>query len=54
MDEQNAKMLIVERCPDAVPGHQTLVDDHLVGLARGHGEANYLPLQDATGIEAAY
>jgi hypothetical protein len=54
MDEQAAKGMIVERCPDAVPGHQNLVDAKLVRLVRDHGDANYLPLHDATGIEAAY
>ena len=54
MDEDVAKALITERCPDAVPGHKTLVDDRIAKLVRDHGQQNFLPLPDPGILEPAY
>lgn len=37
MDEVAAQRLIVERSPDAVPGHKQLIDRELIKLVRKHG-----------------
>jgi protein-tyrosine phosphatase len=39
---EEAKQLIVARCPDAVPGHKSLVDPQLIEAARQHGLARGL------------
>ncbi len=54
MSKDNAKSLIVKRCPDAVPGHNTLVDDSLVQLVQEHGRKHLLPLHDSAIVEPAY
>ena len=54
MSPDDARTLITERSPDAVPGHGKLVDEHLVAIAKLHGAENYLPLNDPTVLEPAY
>jgi protein-tyrosine phosphatase len=54
MDEDAAKAFITERCPDAVPGHKTMVDDRIARLVREHGQQHFLPLPDPGILESAY
>ena len=54
MSPDDARTLITERSPDAVPGHGQLVDDRLISVARSHGAKYYLPLTDPTVLEPAY
>ncbi len=54
MDDNAAKELISQRCPVAVPGHNSLVDEQLVARVREHGRGNFLPLQDPSVLEPAY
>ena len=54
MDDDSARELISRRCPDAVPGHKSLVDDRLVKRVRDHGRLSFLPLHDPAILEPAY
>ena len=54
MSQQEASGMIVERSPDAVPGHRSLVDERLVTAIASHGEANYRPLRDLSVLEPAF
>ena len=54
MEREEATRLIVERCPDAVPGHSALVDDDLVAEIRSYGRAELRPLDDSAILEPAY
>ena len=54
MDPDGAKQLITDRCPDAVPGHGSLVDDKLIVMIQEFGEANLRPLNDASTLQRAY
>lgn len=48
MSQDQAKQLITDRSPDAIPGHQKLLTDRLIEKVMSHGEANFLPLNDMT------
>jgi len=50
----DARTLITEHSPDAIPGHGQMVDEQLVALAKSHGAEAYLPLNDHTVFEPAY
>ena len=54
MEREAAARLIVERCPDAVPGHSALVDDDLIAEIRSYGKAELRPLDDPAILEPAY
>jgi protein-tyrosine phosphatase len=54
MEAGKAKHLIVERCPDAVPGHGSLVDDELIAAVRIHGSGEFCPLEDPAILQPAY
>jgi hypothetical protein len=42
-DGFEAKKLITDRCPDAIPGHSLLVDSVLVDAVRIHGSVHGYP-----------
>jgi len=54
MGDTAAEERITVRCPDAVPGHTSLVDGRLLQLVREHGRRHFLPLHDANILEPAY
>lgn len=54
INPEDAKRLIVERCPDAVPGHSALVDARLIATVKAHGAADQTRLRDASIFESAY
>jgi hypothetical protein len=54
MDVKEARRLIAEKCPDAVPGHPSLVDDPLVETVRAYAKSNAALVEDAAIIEPAY
>lgn len=54
MDADQAKRLIVERCPDAVPGHSALVDEDLIAAVRAHGRKRKISEHDETATAPAY
>ncbi len=50
---QAAKRLITDRCPDAVPGHDVLVNEQLVARVQEHGRSWFQQLDPST-FEPAY
>ncbi len=54
MDADQAKRLIVERCPDAVPGHAALVDEVLIAEVRAHGRKRKTSEHDEAVTAPAY
>ncbi len=54
MDPDAAKRIIVDSCPDSVPGHSALVDDELVAAVRAHGLNRRICAGDPSAIEPAY
>ncbi len=53
MQPEDARTLITDRSPDAVPGHHKLVDRGLEEFVKLHGALHYLPLKDPGVLEAA-
>lgn len=54
MDADSAKRLIIERSPDAVPGHAALVDEELIDTIKALGKSAGMDLTDRTVLEPAY
>jgi len=54
MDADQAMRLIVERCPDAVPGHSALVDQELIEDVRAHGRKRKMSEHDEAVTAPAY
>lgn len=53
MQPEDARTLIADRSPDAVPRHYKLVDRSLEEFVKLHGSLHYLPLKDPGVLEAA-
>jgi protein-tyrosine phosphatase len=53
VDREAAKRMIVRRCPDAIAGHSSLVDDELIQVVRSHSKTRGMPGPARDAIEPA-
>jgi hypothetical protein len=54
MNADEARQLIVNHCPDAVPGHPSLVDAQLISVVKAYGSANFADSCDTSIYEPAF